>query len=440
MKWLPQSLLSRSVLLIAVLLVASQLIWFGLYRSYNVRAQSEYLANQIAGVVGTVSAALETMPASARRRFSERLPVQQNIRLLPATAWDDQEVVLPQSPLLRAIGEHLKEEFAGDAQALVLLEDATQALWIKIRVRNQAYWVVFPPDSRGSASLWAWTGWSVFGLTLAIVGAYLLMLRVNRPLRALTEAAEEIGAGKTPPPLDEKGPVEIRTLSHAFNRMSANLRQLDQDRALLLAGISHDLRTPLSRLRLGVEMLPENADRLLRTGMIEDIQDIDTIINQFLDFARQGANEPSREGEDLNHIVGSVADRYGRLGHRVERRLAPLPPMTLKPTATQRMVTNLLDNAVRHGGGEVEVRTERDGDRVLIRVLDRGPGIPQAQVARVMQPFTRLEASRSDGRGSGLGLAIVERAARLHGGTVSLLPREGGGLEARVELPLSRAR
>ncbi len=440
MKWLPQSLLSRSVLLIAVLLVASQLIWFGLYRSYNVRAQSEYLANQIAGVVGTVSAALETMPASARRRFSERLPVQQNIRLLPATAWDDQEVVLPQSPLLRAIGEHLKEEFAGDAQALVLLEDATQALWIKIRVRNQAYWVVFPPDSRGSASLWAWTGWSVFGLTLAIVGAYLLMLRVNRSLRALTEAAEEIGAGKTPPPLDEKGPVEIRTLSHAFNRMSANLRQLDQDRALLLAGISHDLRTPLSRLRLGVEMLPENADRLLRTGMIEDIQDIDTIINQFLDFARQGANEPSREGEDLNHIVGSVADRYGRLGHRVERRLAPLPPMTLKPTATQRMVTNLLDNAVRHGGGEVEVRTERDGDRVLIRVLDRGPGIPQAQVARVMQPFTRLEASRSDGRGSGLGLAIVERAARLHGGTVSLLPREGGGLEARVELPLSRAR
>jgi two-component system, OmpR family, osmolarity sensor histidine kinase EnvZ len=416
--WLPQSLLSRSVLLIAALLVLSQLIWLGLYRSYDVRTQSQYLASQIAGVVGTVSAALETMPASARRRFSERLPSQQNIRLLPATAWDDQEVVLPQSPLLRAIGEHLRQEFAGDAQALVLLEDATQAMWIKIRVRDQAYWVVFPPEARGSASAWAWAGWSVFGLTLAIVGAYILMLRVNRPLRALTEAAQEIGAGKTPVPLDEKGPVEIRTLSRAFNRMSHNLKQFDEDRALLLAGISHDLRTPLSRLRLGVEMLDQSADDALRGGMIQDIEDIDSIINQFLDFARQGANEPSRAGEDLNRIVAGVAERYVRLGAPIRMDLGPLPPMTLKPIATQRMLTNLVDNAVYHGSGEVEVSTAIEGDCAVLRVLDRGPGIPADQVPRVMQPFTRLEASRADGRGSGLGLAIVERAARLHGGHV----------------------
>jgi two-component system, OmpR family, osmolarity sensor histidine kinase EnvZ len=436
--WLPQSLLSRSVLLIAALLVLSQLIWLGLYRSYDVRTQSQYLASQIAGVVGTVSAALETMPASARRRFSERLPSQQNIRLLPATAWDDQEVVLPQSPLLRAIGEHLRQEFAGDAQALVLLEDATQAMWIKIRVRDQAYWVVFPPEARGSASAWAWAGWSVFGLTLAIVGAYILMLRVNRPLRALTEAAQEIGAGKTPVPLDEKGPVEIRTLSRAFNRMSHNLKQFDEDRALLLAGISHDLRTPLSRLRLGVEMLDQSADDALRGGMIQDIEDIDSIINQFLDFARQGANEPSRAGEDLNRIVAGVAERYVRLGAPIRMDLGPLPPMTLKPIATQRMLTNLVDNAVYHGSGEVEVSTAIEGDCAVLRVLDRGPGIPADQVPRVMQPFTRLEASRADGRGSGLGLAIVERAARLHGGHVELHARDGGGLEARVELPLNR--
>ena len=426
------------MLLIAALLVASQLVWFGLYRSYNVRQQSEYLASQIASVVATVSTALETMPASARRRFSERLPSQQNIRLLPATAWDDQDLSLPQSPLLHAIEEHLKREFAGDAQALVLLEDADHALWIKIRVRNQAYWVVFPPETLGSASVWAWAGWSVFGLALAIIGAYLLMLRVNRPLRALTEAAEEIGAGKTPSPLEEDGPDEISTLSRAFNRMSANLRQLDEDRAMLLAGISHDLRTPLSRLRLGMEMLGAATDESLRCGMVQDIEDIDKIINQFLDFARQGVNEPSRSGEDLNQIVSSVCDRYNRLGTPVRKRLGELPPMTLRPTATQRMVTNLVDNALRYGGGEVDVVTEQSGNRAVVRVLDRGPGIPREDVERVKQPFTRLEASRADGRGSGLGLAIVERAAHMHGGEIKLLPRDGGGLEARVELPIQQ--
>ncbi|HUF22280.1 MAG TPA: ATP-binding protein [Burkholderiales bacterium] len=436
MSWLPQSLLSRSMLLIAILLVLSQLIWFGLYRSYSVRQQSEFFAHQIAAVVSTVSAALETMPPAARERFSERLPSQHYIRLLPATAWNEDEINLPASPLLRTIGEQLRRELSEDAQALALLEDALGAVWIKILVRNQAYWVVFSPETRRSASAWAWTGWPVFGLTLAILGAWLLMLRVNRPLRALTAAAEEIGSGKTPTPLDEKGPTEILTLSRAFNRMSSNLKQLDRDRALLLAGISHDLRTPLSRLRLGVEMVGESADDGLRGGMIQDIEDIDSIISQFLDFAREGGNEPSRTGEDLNQIVSSVCARYLRMGSPVRAQLQPLPPMTLKPIATQQMLTNLVDNAVRYGGGEVEVRTVRDGDRAVVQVLDRGPGIPEDQVQHVMQPFYRLEASRADSKGSGLGLAIAERAAHMHGGTVSLLPRPGGGLEARVQLPI----
>ena len=437
MNWIPQSLLSRSVLLISALLVLSQLIWFGLYRAYNVRAQSDYLASQIASVISTVSVALETMPDSARRKFSEKLPAHQNIRLLPATAWADEDVPLPESPLLRSISDHLRRDFSGDAQAMVLLEDATRALWIKIKVKNQAYWVVFPPESRGSASAWAWTGWSIFGLTLAIAGGYLLMLRVNRPLRALAAAAGEIGAGKTPAPLDENGPTEIRTLSHAFNQMTANLKQLDTDRAVLLAGISHDLRTPLSRLRLGLEMLDDGQDDGLKPGMIHDIEDMDAIINQFLDFAREGGNEPSRAGEDLNHIVSSVCERFSRTGQEIRMRLGELPPLTLKPTATQRMVTNLVDNAMRYGGGEVEVRTEHIGGCAVMRVLDRGPGIPDNEFSRVMQPFTRLEASRAGGKGSGLGLAIVERAARMHGGNVKLLGREGGGLEARVELPIN---
>ena len=436
MSWIPQSLLSRSVLLISALLVLSQLIWFGLYRTYNIRAQSEYLASQIASVISTVSVALETMPASARRKFSEKLPAQQNIRLLPATAWDDEEVPLPQSPLLKSISDHLKRDFSGDAQALVMLEDATRALWIKIKVKDQAYWVVFPPESRGSASAWAWSGWSIFGLTLAMAGGYLLMLRVNRPLQALASAAGEIGAGKTPAPLDENGPTEIRMLSHAFNQMTADLKRIDADRAVLLAGISHDLRTPLSRLRLGIEMLVDTQHDGLKPGMISDIEDMDAIIGQFLDFAREGGNEPSSAGEDLNHIVSSVCERFCRSSQVIRTQFGELPFMTMKPIAMQRMVTNLVDNALRYGGDRVEVTTEHVGGTVILRVLDRGPGIPDQELSHVMQPFTRLESSRSGAGGSGLGLAIVERTAHIHGGTVQLLRRSGGGLEARVELPI----
>jgi two-component system osmolarity sensor histidine kinase EnvZ len=178
-----------------------------------------------------------------------------------------------------------------------------------------------------------------------------------------------------------------------------------------------------------------DTDPALQEGMIQDIEDMDAIINQFLDFARESTNEPARRNEDLNQIVASVCDRFSRTGRPVTTALGELPPLTLKPTATQRMMTNLVDNALRHGGGEVEVRTERDGDLAIVRVLDRGPGIPEADMARVMQPFTRLEASRAGATGSGLGLAIVERAVKLHNGNVRLLKRDGGGLEVRVEFP-----
>jgi two-component system osmolarity sensor histidine kinase EnvZ len=124
------------------------------------------------------------------------------------------------------------------------------------------------------------------------------------------------------------------------------------------------------------------------------------------------------------------------MGKSVRMNLGRLPPLTLKPTATQRMITNLVDNALRYSNAEVDVRTEAMDGRAVIRVLDRGPGIPETEVARVMQPFTRLEVSRAGGKGSGLGLAIVDRAARMHGGHVKLLERDGGGLEARVELPI----
>jgi two-component system osmolarity sensor histidine kinase EnvZ len=217
--------------------------------------------------------------------------------------------------------------------------------------------------------------------------------------------------------------------------MASDLKRLDEERALLLAGVSHDLRTPLSRIRLGLEMMDDKGDAALKAGMVQDIEDIDTAINQFLDFARISDGEIVVPDADLNAIARELRDRYAGAGRDVAARLAPLPPLALRPRAIQRLIANLMDNALRHGGGQVELTTASEDGKVVLEVLDRGSGIPSPDADRMLQPFTRLDTARS-GAGTGLGLAIVERVARMHGGRVQLLARDGGGLRVRVELPL----
>ena len=170
--------------------------------------------------------------------------------------------------------------------------------------------------------------------------------------------------------------------------------------------------------------------------MAQDIEDIDAITVQFLDFAREEAGEPVEPAGDLNAIVRTVAERYARRRQPVSARLGELPPMALRPLAIQRLIINLVENPLPHCGTAVEVETRVQNGAVLVSVTDRGPGIPEAEAQRMLQPFTGLEASRSGASGSGLGLAIVQRIAKLHHGRIELLPRAGGGLEARVTLPL----
>lgn len=436
MALLPRSLLARSILLIALILIASQVAWIQFYRMSSARSQSEQVASHIVGVLNTVSAALDAMPATARRRFSETLPAQQNVRLFPATSLDVDELAVPQSPMLAAVATQLKRSSGDHTQALAMIEDSDHSLWVKIRVKNQAYWVVFAPTALTLPPAAAWVSWSLTSLALALFGGLALMVRVNQPLQALADAAADIASGKTPPTLPEKGPSEIRTLSRGFNRMTTALAQQESNRAVLLAGVSHDLRTPLSRLRLALEMTRGRIPDASREGMEQDIEDMDRIIDQFLEFARDGGSEVIDPEADLDSLVRALAERYERRGDDVVVRTGALPPVPLRPIAVRRMITNLVENALRYGAGQVEIETRQEGAMAVVAVLDRGPGIPEAEMDRVMQPFTRLDDARSDALGAGLGLAIVERVARMHGGRVQLLPRNGGGLEVRVELPL----
>jgi two-component system osmolarity sensor histidine kinase EnvZ len=256
-------------------------------------------------------------------------------------------------------------------------------------------------------------------------------------LRELSAAVERVGRGETPLPLPESGPSEFAAVNHGFNAMIGNLRQIERDRAVLLAGVSHDLRTPLARLRLGIEMSAR--DEATRAGMVADIEEMDRIIGQFLDFARDDS-QTALEQKDLNGIVAACVDRYANAGYDVRLSPGELPPMPLRATALSRLTSNLIDNALAYGAPPVDVSTTRNGDHVVLDVADRGPGIPPGEAERLKQPFTRASAARARGdgaAGAGLGLAIVDRIARLHSGHFDLMQRDGGGTIARVTLPVT---
>lgn len=271
------------------------------------------------------------------------------------------------------------------------------------------------------------------GVVLAIVWQQL-----TRPLRRLTQEVRAFRIEGEPALADPDDGDEIGTLRRAVRSMQrritaqfASLEDGDRQRRELVSNISHDLRTPLSRLRLALEM--SGAERGAAEAMGADIEEIDEVIAQFLAFAKD-EDEPRTPG-DLRALLGELAESYRRREHKVRVRECEFGPVRFAPVAMRRAVSNLVDNALRYAGGEIEIAARRERDRLVVEVLDRGPGVPAAETERLKRPFTRLDESRSGPGRAGLGLAIVERIARAHGGRLELAPRPGGGLAARIELP-----
>jgi len=432
----PRTLLWRSVLLIALLLLVAHVAWLEILRATELEPRAHQVAQQIVSVVNLTRAALISAQPSKRLALLQDLSREEGIQVYLGEP-EERVAPLPDRRFLKVVEGDLKRRL-GKNSRLAVSRDGVRGTWVSFEIDEEEYWVFLPRSRLERRDPLRWIGWGALVLALSLIGATVIVARVNRPLKALARAAAEVGRGGTPPPIAETGPTEIRTLAGAFNQMTMDLKRADDERACLLAGVSHDLRTPLSRIRLGIEMLQDKEDAALASGLVQDIDDIDAAINQFLDFARVGQGEAVVNDGDLNAIVRSIGERYARSGKAIAMQLAELPPLPLRPLATQRLVANLIDNALRHGNGEVEVRTAIENGRAVIDVLDRGPGIPPEAVERMMRPFTRMDSARS-GSGTGLGLAIVERIAHMHGGDVRLAPREGGGLHARVELPLPRS-
>jgi two-component system, OmpR family, osmolarity sensor histidine kinase EnvZ len=435
---IPQSLLARTAIVLLVALIASQLVSVMLFRHYSREPRIQLAAIGFIGQLKTIRAALEIIPPAQQREFLQRLREERGMPVFRLREEEPMELA-PDIPALRVVREKLRENFGAEAEIFARTRpqkpDAPPSLITRLPVKDGIFYVVFPRSRIVEQDYtWAWVGWGVFGGILALAGALFLMWRVNRPLKALANAAHEIGQGKNIAPITEMGPSEVKSVAVAFNHMRDDLQRQERERATFLAGVSHDLRTPLSRLRLGVEMLP--ADKETRDDIEKDIDDINGVIDQFMNFARDESRE-TVEPIDINLLVLTAVERTQRsyAQHKITHDLQGILIAQIRPLAFKRVVANLLDNAIKHAQTDIHVVTGHSTNgAIFLSVMDRGEGIAPEDAERLKQPFTRKDNARSGASGAGLGLAIVERIAKMHGGTFELLPRDGGGTEARVTI------
>lgn len=433
MRLFPTTLLGRTACYLSLLLLASNLLWFTSTGQLLVKPVGEGYVDQLCR---TVVAVHEMVAIRLQKQ-----PAFQADFALPASL-DPCRIVADRA--VPALELRVADPFLVDVTRILTaklgtgvkvgMERASPWIWVRFPAGDGWRWLGLPVPRRPSITTALVVNVSIW-LTATAVGAYLIIYRLTRRLRTVTLAARSVGRGEVMAPLPEGGSQEVRDLSAAFNQMTTNLQQLDADRRLMLAGISHDLRTPLTRLRLALEMLSGGSDPAAAAGIVQDLEDIDGILRQFLDYARDGSEEGALPG-DLNAVLQEMIGRYTEAGIAIHFDPGSLPPVLFRPGALRRAVGNLLENAVRYGRSGISITTCREGDQVLFTVADRGPGSGDTEPGEFIKPFFRGNASRSE-TGAGLGLTIVDRIVRLHGGTLMLENRLGGGFVAIVSLPLS---
>lgn len=425
MRLTPQSSFWRTILLVGLVIILSQIstLWFAVYYLYlpGIKQNAQLVALQI-------DTAELLVDSERKAEFIERVRRDHHLDI---TA--DPEIIPSESEGLfgSLFVEPMRSRLGAGAQVRLGFKPKP-SIWVTTP-QLSALWIRFPLENFGRYEGFAFMTWLIATPAIAFILTLLFVRQLNRPLKRLANAARRIGRGEIVSNLtQETGPREIQAVNTAFMQMSKDLQQASRERSLLLAGISHDLRTPLTRMRLTAELLGESE---FTEGMIRDIEDMNAILNQFIMFVRDGSDEKTETG-DLNEVIVEVVSQFESDGAVLRIDLHPVPPILLKRLSLKRMFANLIGNAIRHGGGEVDVSCAMADSEIRVIVSDRGPGLAEQDLQELFQPFARGDQSRST-KGSGLGLAIVKRVVDMHHGRVQLRNREGGGLEAVVHLPLT---
>lgn len=422
------------MLLIAFLLIISIYGSLKIFDYFDREPRAEMGALQAVTIVNYTRASLIASHDNRRSALLSELSGREGVRVYTADFMEKVEA-LPNDPYVQLIAKKIRARL-GEETIITVNHYGISGLWISFNVELDDFWVVIPKIQVDRPFPLHWLGWAALIGLLSLFGAYIIAARINRPLNLLAQAADKLRRGEPAPKLPEDSLNELREVNQTFNEMADTLVRVDAERTLLLAGVSHDIRTPLARLRLAVEMLPDSASDQIKDGMIEDIADMDNIIHQFLDFVR-GVEGEATVLIDINRLLKSLAERQERAGRNLEVRKGPTYFIPLRPLAMQRLLDNLVGNAYAYTEGEVVVESKITAEKIIISVLDRGPGISPEQAERLLRPFERLDSARTTNEGgSGLGLAICNRIAKLHRGSLELINRESGGLEARLTLPI----
>jgi two-component system osmolarity sensor histidine kinase EnvZ len=432
--WAPGGVFWRTFLLIAVLIAASIV---GSYQSFRVlerRPRAEQAAELIVSVVNLTRSALIHSDPEKRRALLIDLAQNEGVRIYPLEATDD-IATLPRDVFLGHIVESVQKRLGSDTR-ISLQVNGQPGLWVSFFIDDDGYWVAFDSSRLDNLPRIQWLGWALGTLALSLLGAVVISRLVNMPLKRLADAAVAIGRGARPAPLPEAGPNEIRAANRSFNVMVADLERIEADRALLLAGISHDLRTPLTRLRLEVEI--NQLDDATRQAMSADVDQMDAIIGQFLDYARPMNQRSTLSSIKLQDLVTEIIEQLAPGQDLiVTTHLGDARPVAGHAMDLKRVIFNLIENARRYGKTPGTDQAEIDvsvggGETPWLSVSDHGPGVAGDDLERLKRPFTRLDEARSQASGAGLGLAIVERIARRHGARFELRSERGKGLAARL--------
>lgn len=422
------------MLLIALLLAISIYASLKIFDYFDREPRATTAALQAITIVNYTRASLIAAHEDRRLALLTELSGREGVRVYVADFLEEIEPI-PNDPFIQLIAQKIKERL-GEETIITVNHYGIAGLWISFNVDQDDFWVVIPKIQVDRPFPWHWLWWGALVGLLSLFGAYLIATRINRPLNLLVHAAERLRNGEPAPRLPEDSVDELREVSRTFNEMAESLVRLDSERTLLLAGVSHDIRTPLARLRIAVELLPDEKCESLKLGMIEDIADMDNIIHQFLDFVRGVEGEPTKM-MDINNLLTALHDRQARAGRDLKLNLSSTYFIPLRPLAMQRLLDNLVGNAYAYSKGKVEVSSKITAEKIVISVLDNGPGIPTEHAQRLLRPFERMDSARTKNEGgSGLGLAICNRIAKLHRGSLELINRPTGGLEARLTLPI----
>ena len=436
------SLFWRTFFLLALLILFSSLAWLQMFRTQEYEPRILRNAHQIATVVNLTKTALMHTDAIARVSLLKMLADEEDVSIQLRES-SDRIRPFGDSDMESRLVQEMVTRLGPDTVIASRVND-TSGLWVGFKIESDSYWLQMDPERLRPLGGSAWLTWLAVTLALSLSGAAMMAGLINRPLKRLSFAASQVREGHfTTSTLDEDAATsEIREVNIGFNRMAERLAKIEQERALMLAGISHDLRTPLARLRLETEL--SVADLETRDLMAADIAQLDAIIDKFLDYARP---DPTELGPVLLSGVISRSIAPWRHNPRFEISVDVAEDLQVKAEQVElsRVLSNLLENARRYGQSpcdgitRVEIVARVHEGWVLLRVRDQGPGVSDEALKNLTQPFFRGDAARTSATGSGLGLAIVERSVQRMGGTFSVFNNSAGGLMALMKFRQAEA-